>query len=130
MRKLVLVAMLALGAALGGCAQLQKAESLFAAATGKVVSPQAVDIAINAFDAIESVATSYINRPRCGGTVVICRDPTITIKVVAAVKAGRTDRNTLKAALRLNPSANLSLVDVYDDLQASTAALIAAVGSK
>ena len=130
MRKLVLVAMLALGAALGGCAQLQKVESAFQAATGKVVSPTAVLIAINAFDAIEATATHYVALPRCGGATQVCRDPVVTAKIITAVKAGRADRNTLKAALRLNPGANLSLVDVYDDLGNSTAALTAALSGK
>lgn len=130
MRTLRLAAALVIITMLAGCAAIQKAETLFQTVSGKVVSPTAVDVAINSFDAIESVATAYLNRPLCGGTVVICRTPSVSATVRTSMRAGIKDRNTLKAALRLNPAANLSLVDVYEDLQNSTAALIAAVGSK
>ncbi len=128
MRKLIPI--LALALALSGCAGIQKLETAFQTVTGKVVTPQAVYIAINGFDAIEATATNYIRLPRCGTGPAVCRDPAITAKVKAFVIAGRTDRNQLKAALRANPGANVSLLDVYNDLGNTTAALTSALASK
>lgn len=130
MRKLRLAAALAFAVSVAGCATFDKLETAFQTVTGKVVSPQAVVVAINAFDAAESLATSYVRLPVCGTGPVICRTQVITAKVVTFVRAGRADRNQLKAALRLNPGANLSLVDVYNDLGSTTAALSAALASK
>jgi hypothetical protein len=130
MRKYTLAVPLALAVCLGGCATFDKLETAFQTVTGKVVSPQAVVVAINAFDASEALATSYVRLPLCGTGPVVCRTQAVTTKVVTFVRAGRADRNQLKAALRLNPGANISLVDVYNDLGNTTAALSAALASK
>jgi hypothetical protein len=124
------ILILALAASLGGCASLQKLEGAFQTVTGNVVTPQAVFIAINAFDAVEATAKNYINLPRCGTGPTVCRDPAITASVIKYVRAGRTDRNQLKAALRANPSANVSLLAIYQDLGNTTAALTSALASK
>lgn len=128
MRKLLLACALAFG--LAGCAEVQKIETVFGIATGDIVSPQAVVISINAFDAIEATATNYIRLPRCGTGPTICRDPAITAKVIILIRAGRIDRNGLKAALRANPGASVSLVAVYQDLGNTTAALTSLLASK
>jgi hypothetical protein len=132
MRKLILAGACALAflVPLGGCAEVQKIESLFSIATGNVVPPQAVVVAINAFDSIEAIATDYLNLPRCGTGPTICRDPAITAKAIPLIRAGRADRNGLKAALRANPGASISLVTVYNDLGNTTSALSALFASK
>lgn len=133
MRNIVRAGALALalcGLGLGGCAELQKVETAFQTVTGNVVAPQAVLVAINAYDAIEVTATSYIRLPRCGTGPTICRDPAITAKTIPLIKAGRADRNQLKAALRANPGASISLLDVYNDLNNTTAALTALFSAK
>lgn len=121
---------LALVTTLGGCAEVQKIETVFGIVTGDVVSPQAVVISINAFDAIEATATNYIRLPRCGTGPTICRDPAITAKAITLIRAGRIDRNGLKAALRANPGANISLIAVYQDLGNTTTALEALFANK
>lgn len=128
MRKLMLAAAIALSVA--GCAGIQKFETAFQTVTGNIVSPQAVFIAINAFDAIEAAAKNYVNLPRCGTGPTVCRNPVITASVAKYVRAGRIDRNQLKAALRANPNAAVSLVAIYNDLGNTTSLLSAALASK
>jgi hypothetical protein len=128
MRKLILAVALTL--TLGGCAEIQKLRGAFQAVTGNIVSPQQVAAAISAFDAGEALATNYVKLPRCGTGPVVCRDPATTAAVAKWVKAGRVDRNQLKAALRANPGQNLSVADIYNDLGNTTAALSAALAGK
>ena len=118
---------LALGVALAGCAQMQNLQSLFSAATGNIVTPNEVYIAINAFDAVEATATNYLKLPRCPGAAA-CRTPTTSAVVITWIKAGRADRNQLYKALNANPGTNLSLVAVYNDLTNTTSQLGALVG--
>lgn len=127
MRKLMLAVALALVPMLGGCAQIHKAETFFTAVTGKIVTPQQVIIAANAFDAVKATATNYLRLPRCPAAQV-CRTPSTTPKIVSAIKAGTSARNQLEAALRANPGANLTLVDVYNALRDATSRLAALVG--
>ena len=116
MRKHILAGALALAfLSLPGCATLQKIESAISIATGPVVTPQQVYIAINAFDGVEATATNYLRLPRCPQAVV-CRSPSTSAAVITWVRAGRVDRNKLKAGLRAAPGQNISLVDVYNDL--------------
>lgn len=130
MRKLFRAGAIALATAvlcLGGCAELQKVEGAFQAATSNIVTPQAVVIAINAFDAVEATATNYVRLPRCP-TTAVCRSPSTSAAVITWIKAGRADRNQLRAALQAAPGANVSLVDVYNDLTNTTQQLGALVG--
>jgi hypothetical protein len=120
-RKIIIACAVALS--LGGCAEFQKLQNGFALVTGPIVTPQQVVIAINAFDAVEATATNYLHLPRCP-SASICRDPAITAKLVPAIRAGRADRNTLKAALRANPGQNLSLANVYNDLGSTTSLIV------
>lgn len=128
MRKYTIIMALALS--LGGCAGIQKLETAFQTVTSNVVTPQAVFVAINAFDAVEATAKNYVALPRCGTGPTVCRDPAITANVIKYVRAGRADRNQLKAALRANPGASISLLDVYNDLGNTTTLLSAALASK
>lgn len=128
MRKLICAGALALACILGGCAEIQKAEAVFGVVTGDVVTPQAVVIAVNAFDAVEATATNYLRLPRCGGGAVACRNPSTSAAVVAWIRAGRADRKQLLAGLRAAPGQSISLVAVYKDLTSTTAQLGALVG--
>lgn len=130
MRKHSLAAALAFALAFGGCAQLQQIATFVHAAEGQVVTPQAVWIAVNAFDAAEGLGTKYLGLPKCGTGPAICRDPAISASVITWIKSGRADRNQLKAGLRANPNQALSLVDVYNDLGNTTAQLAAALAAR
>ncbi len=123
MRKSLIAGALVLAfLSLPGCATLQKIESAISIATGPNVTPQQVYIAINAFDGIEVAATSYL-RATCPNPKS-CQDPATAGTVITWVRAGRADRNTLKAGLRAAPGQNISLVAVYNDLGSMTANLI------
>ena len=96
MRRSLIAGALALAfLTLPGCATLQKIESGISFATGSIVTPKQVYIAINAFDVVEPTATNYLLLPRCPQAVV-CRDPSTSASVIAWVRAGRADRNKLK----------------------------------
>ncbi len=128
MRKSLIAGALALAfLSLPGCATLQKIESAISIAAGPNVTPQQVYIAINAFDGIEATATNYLKLPRCPQAVA-CRDPATSAKVITWVRAGRADRNQLKAGLRAAPGQNISLVAVYNDLAGLTGQLGSAIG--
>ena len=126
MRTCLFVVVLALAPMLGGCATIQNIESAISFATGASVTPQQVVIAINAFDAVEGTATVYLRLPYCGApAALVCKDKATAGTIITWVRAGRVDRNTLKAALRANPAANLTLVDVYNDLSSLTSQIAA-----
>lgn len=117
MRRHLIAAALALTfLSLPGCALFQKLETGIAIATGPTVTPRDVYLAINAFDVAEVAGTQYLRLPRCPQATV-CRDPVVSAKVITWVRAGRADRNMLKAGLRAAPGQNISLVVVYNDLQ-------------
>ncbi len=101
---------------LPGCATLQKLETGISIATGPTVTPRDVYLALNAFDIAETAGTQYLLLPRCPQAVA-CRDRITSAQVSTWVRAGRKDRNMLKAGLRAAPGQNISLVAVYNDLQ-------------
>lgn len=118
MRKILLIAALAVG--LAGCAQITTAWN---ALTGATVSPQAVYIAANAFDAVELTATNYLRLPRCHtGGPVICRSPSATAQIVPAVRSGRVARNNLEQFMKDHPG-QLGPQGLYDALTGATATL-------
>lgn len=113
MKKILIPLVLALS--LGACANLQNAWNV---ATSAQVTYQTVAIAANTFDALEATATAYLRLPKCGGTVVVCRDPTATKKIIPAVRAGRVARNNLEQFFVDHPG-QLGPQGLYDALQAS-----------
>lgn len=124
-----LLPVLLLAAALAGCAPGSfgaKVEGVVSAITGATVSPQAIIIMSNSFDALEVTAKNYINprmNRRCDGTNgPICRDPTATVAIVKAVRAGRVARNNAKQFLRDHPG-ELGSKGLYDALQSSVSTL-------
>lgn len=120
MKRIALVILLAVG--LGGCADFQKAWNI---ATDVSVSPTAVIVAGNAFDALERTAANYLRLPRCPAAR-ICSDRQALVPIKKAVRSGRLARNQLEQFLtdhpgQLGPSglydalitANKSLQDIF-----------------
>jgi hypothetical protein len=128
MKRLILACMLALS--LAGCASFNqklsdaigKVEAVASAVTGATVSPAAVLVLANSFDAFEATAKNYIDptlNKRCDGTNgTICRDPNATIALNKAIRTGRVARNNAKQFLRDHPG-QLGTQGLYDALKSS-----------
>ena len=102
---------LALACALGGCATISRLE-------GTTVSPQVALTAANSFDALETLATGYLQLPPCGGTLVVCRTPVARAKIIPAVNSGRTARDVIEKALRAGNGAPIPVAS-YNTLTAA-----------
>lgn len=101
MKRLIPVLLLAL--ALAGCATLQKD---YAIITGATVSPAAVIVAANSFDAIEATATNYLIFCKANRSAVGCGSYVAARKqILPAVRSGRVARNNLENFLTANPGA-------------------------
>lgn len=121
MKRLILV----LALALGGCANLENA---FQVLSSTSVSPTAVVVAVNAFDALEVTATNYLRLPKCkSGGPIACRDRGVTAKIIPAVRSGRYARNQLESFIAAHPG-QLGPQGLYDALIASTNTLQAIFG--
>lgn len=121
MRKLFTALVLAV--ALGGCATLQNLQRdvqiVWDVATSAKVSPTAVLIAANSFDALEASATNYLRLPRCSAVSgPVCRSPSASRAIIPAVRAGIRARNDLKAFYRDHPG-ELGPSGLYDALTSS-----------
>ena len=118
MRKLVLVAALAVGVA--GCSTLQNTWDVI---TQSKVSPTVVIVAANAFDALEATATNYLRLKKCTSTTMpVCRSPAATAQIVPAIRSGRAARNTLIQFLKDHPG-QLGPQGLFDSLKAANATL-------
>jgi hypothetical protein len=135
MKRMLIASALALAClTLAGCAG--GIANLPGLVTGSTVSPQAVSVAENSFDALETTATAYFQLPACGaGAPVTCRNQTVAAKIAPAIRSGRTARDQLESLLRTNnggpvPIANYntltaaisSLQSVYTQYQIATSA--------
>lgn len=109
---------LSLCLALGSCANLTNAYNVV---TGVTVSPRAVVIAANAYNAAAISAKNYIvyctPRPQPAG----CSDTAIA-KIIPAVRSGRDARNSLEQFLTDHPG-KLGPTGLYDALTSATATL-------
>jgi hypothetical protein len=116
MRKIIIAAMMAL--AVSGCVPvMQKIDNAWNVLTASSISPEAVVIAVNSFDALEATATNYLRLERCNGANgPICRDPAATSKLVPAIRSGRVARNNLEQFLKDHPG-QLGPSGLYDALQ-------------
>lgn len=118
MRKLLLVAVLALG----GCAQIQTLEQV---ATASVTPTQAL-IAANAFNGAESGATGYLVYCKANLTTSQCSADNRRA-VIKYTRAGRAARNQVETAIQ-SGSASVpsviynSLVAAVDNLKTTPAA--------
>lgn len=82
--------------ALGGC-------STISTLTGASVSGQSALVAANSFDALETVATGYLELPPCTTTqLAACRNTAAAHALGPAIRSGRTARNQIEALLVAN----------------------------
>lgn len=101
MRKLFIIATLGLG--LAGCATIKQD---YAIITGATVSPAAVIVAGNSFDAIEATATNYLTFCKANRSLPVCANYVAARKtILPAVRSGRVARNNLENFLTANPGA-------------------------
>ena len=113
MRRLLLSLTLALS--LGACASLQND---IAIVTGATVSPRAVYLAENSFDAIEVTATGYLRICHAKMTTPGCSSTAIA-QVIPAVRSGRIARSNLNSFMKAHPDA-LGASGLYDALITAT----------
>ncbi|MDE2105527.1 MAG: hypothetical protein KGL39_50335 [Patescibacteria group bacterium] len=114
MKKLLVAAIVALS--LGACAQIQTA---YDAVSGAKVSPTAVIVAGNSFDALEATATNYLRLKKCNGSNgPVCRDPKATAIIIPAVRSGRVARTNLEQFMKDHPG-ELGPQGLYDSLKVS-----------
>lgn len=115
------ILVLALSLSLGGCADFNKLQESFIAATNITVSPKAVYVARNTFDALEQTATNYIvscNRAPSGPAC-----STVAIQqIIPLVRSGRVTRNQLTAYVKMHPDA-IGAQGLYDALIDVTGAI-------
>ena len=104
-----LFVLLLLAPLLGACATPfgQNLQNIYTAITGASVSPAAVLVAGNSFDAVEKTATNYIvfctaNRPNPACTNFV----TIRDKLAPAVRAGRAARSVRRGSRRRWPGSD------------------------
>jgi hypothetical protein len=120
-KRLLLIPLLLAGLALGGCAG--QVQETWTKLTSTEVSPTAVIVAANAFNAVKATATNYIRLPRCTGqNGPACRDPAVAAKIIPAVRSGTIARNGLTTFLRNNPG-KLGPSGLYNALVGSTSVL-------
>lgn len=113
MRKLLIIA---LALSLTACSNLKNAWEV---ATTASVSPTAVYVAANTFDALEATATNYLRLPKCGATnTKICRDQNAVAAIIPAIRSGRVARTNLEQFLKTHPG-QLGPQGLYDALTAS-----------
>lgn len=116
MKRILIALMLALsvGLSVGGCSRILDALSYV---SNTSVSPTAVYVAANTFDALEVSATNYLRLKKCSAASgPVCRDPIATAIIIPAVKSGRTARNELEAFYARNASGSLGPQGAYDAL--------------
>nr|WP_202360699.1 hypothetical protein [Mesorhizobium sp. 131-3-5]BCH11920.1 hypothetical protein MesoLj131c_61780 [Mesorhizobium sp. 131-3-5] len=102
--------------ALAGCANVTSAIDTI---TSSKVSPASVAIAVNAFDAAKVTAKNYLVYCTPVPAPVGCDDSAIQAKLVPAINAGTTARNSLEDFLASHPG-ELGDAGVYDALKTAT----------
>ena len=124
MKKFFAICAVALG--LTGCANIDNAYNTL---TGASVSPQSALVAANSFDALETVATGYLQLPACGsGAPVTCRNAAAVSKIVPAIRSGRAARNAIEALLSANNGGAITVAS-YNTLSAAVTTLEAVYSS-
>ena len=113
-----LFAVIALTLSLAGCSGTQSIADLFTRVTSSQVSPQAVYLAENSFDAVEVTATGYLRichakmaTPGCSSTAIA--------QIIPAVRSGRVARANLHSFMKAHPDA-LGATGLYDALVTAT----------
>ena len=113
MKKFLLV--FALGFSLTACAQIT---STWDRLTSAQVSPTAVYVAANAFDAVEITATNYLKLCRTSPSNVTCSSRAIAT-IIPAVRSGRVARTNLEQFMQAHPDA-IGATGLYDALVSAT----------
>lgn len=121
MRKIVL----ALAFVLSGCAgDLQKLQTVYTIVTESTVSPTAIVVAANSFDAIEATATQYLVYCKANPAQPVCSADNRRV-VIRAVRSGRSARNQLETYITQQTPAPAPvynvLITAINTLQASVA---------
>lgn len=119
-----LFAALAITLVLGGCAGTRVGdfiETVKSAATG-TISPEAIYIAANTFDAAEVSATNYLRLKRCPQNAPFCRDPKVTKQLVPLIRSGRVARNNAIQWVKDHPN-QLAEASLYDKLTSVTSTI-------
>ena len=107
-------AVIALALSLGACSTLQGLSRL----TTVQVTPQAVYLAENGYDAIEVTATSYLRVCHARMSTPGCSSTAIS-KLIPAVRTGRVARSNLHSFMKAHPDA-LGAAGLYDALVVAT----------
>lgn len=101
---------------LSGCASISK---VYDTVTGATVSPAAVVVAGNSFDALEATATNYLVFCKANKALAACSNYIKVRKaILPAVRSGRVARNNLENFLTANPG-QLGPSGLYNALIAS-----------
>lgn len=118
MKRILLI--LALSVSLGGCATLRTSYDVV---TGATISPTAVIVAANGFDALEATATNYLRLKSCAvAPGPVCRNKAATKAIIPAIRSGRLARNKLEAFMVANPG-KLGNAGLYNALTEAIATL-------
>lgn len=114
MKKLI-IALLTLS--LAGCSTWERFKTVSEAVGEFRISPAAVIIASNTFDAAEATATNYLRLPRCKlvNPAPVCRNPTATALIIPAIRSGRVARDNLQQFLKDHPN-ELAPATAYEKL--------------
>jgi hypothetical protein len=128
-KNILRAALLAVGLfAVAGCTAVDRVTTAYDVLTTAKVSRSAVVIARSTFDALEVTATNYLRLKRCDGSSAICRDPSISRTVIAAVRSGRVARDGLTVYFRSHPG-ELGPSGLYDALVAANNTLQASLAT-
>lgn len=120
MKRIITILALCLLAA--GCTpQLTELKNAYSALTSATVSPRAIDIAVNGYDAIAATATNYLKYCKVNRSTSICNDDYINI-VIVNVRAGRVARNTAEQFLTDHPG-QLGNQGILDAITTATNAI-------
>lgn len=116
MKKILMAVALALS--LGACTQFQSFEGAISRITTAQISPQAVYLAENGYDAIEVTATGYLricharmSTPGCSSTAIA--------QLIPAVRSGRIARSNINSFMKAHPDP-LGAAGLYDALVTAT----------
>lgn len=119
MKKLLLAMTIALS--LGGCAEFKNFWDTSVTAVS-TVSPSAIYIARNSFDAVEVTATNYIVFCKVHPRTTGCSKTAIAT-IIPAVRSGRIARTNLTQWQRNNPPGTWGPASLYNALVAATSTL-------
>lgn len=102
---------LALALSLSACAGLGVVAS-------SSVNPNYAAAAVQAFNAAETAADTYLQLPKCtSATGVVCRNATAVKSIVPLIRTGQTARNAILSALQASNGAAIPVAS-YNTLQA------------